>query len=79
MIRNLIVVQETFINEWESYSERVLGLGKEMNSSCYVMGYPELVTWTAKLNTPEKFFDPFDSIVEGGKETGIFPSITFYN
>jgi hypothetical protein len=79
VIRNLIVVQETFINEWESYSERVLGLGEEMNSSCYVMGYPELVTWTAKLSTPEKFFDPFDSIVEEGKETGIFPSITFYN
>jgi hypothetical protein len=37
------------------------------------------VTWTAKLSTPEKFFDAFDSIVAEGKEAGIFPSITFYN
>lgn len=79
VIRNLIVVQETFVNEWESYSDRVLGLDNEMGASCYVMGYPELVTWTAKLSTPEKFFDAFDSIVAEGKETGIFPSITFYN
>jgi hypothetical protein len=77
VIRNLIIVQETFANEWESYSKRVLGLGKEMNSSCYVMGYPELVTWTAKLSNPEKFFERFDSIVEDGKETGVFPKITF--
>jgi hypothetical protein len=43
------------------------------------MGYPELVTWTAKLSTSEKFFDAFDSIVAEGREAGIFPSITFYN
>ncbi|MFK3941913.1 hypothetical protein ACI2KC_09530 [Pseudomonas monteilii] len=79
VIRNLIIVQETFVNEWESYSDRVIGLDKEMDSPCYVMGYPELVTWTAKLSTPEKFFDAFDSIVTEGRETGIFPSIKFYN
>ncbi|MEE4621635.1 hypothetical protein V2K86_23650 [Pseudomonas alliivorans] len=79
VIRNLIIVQETFVNEWESYSDRVIGLDKEMDSPCYVMGYPELVTWTAKLSTPEKFFDAFDNIVTEGRETGIFPSIKFYN
>lgn len=50
-----------------------------MDSACYVMGYLQPVTWTAKLSTPEKFFDAFDRIVAEGKEAGIFPSITFYN
>lgn len=79
IIRNLIIAQETFVNEWESYSERVLALGREMDTPCYVMGYPELVTWTAKLSTPEKFFEPYDAIIEDGLEHGIFPSITFHN
>lgn len=79
VIRNLIVVQETFEDSWESYSSRVLNLSDEMDSPCYVMGYPELVTWTAKLSTPEKFFEPFDSIIEDGRQTGVFPRITFYN
>ncbi len=78
-IRNLIIVQETFESDWEAYSNRLLKLSDEMDSPCYVMGYPELVTWTAKLCTPEKFFDPFDSIIEDGRQTGIFPRITFYN
>lgn len=78
-IRNLIVVQETFESEWKSYSDRVLKLGDEMDSPCYVMGYLELVTWTAKLRTPEKFFELFDSIVEEGQQAGIFPMITFYS
>lgn len=77
-IRNLIIVQEAFTSEWEGYSDRVVALGKEMNASCYVMGYPDLVTWTAKLNTPEEFFEPFDAIVEEGIETGSFPTITFH-
>ncbi|HBN9565027.1 TPA: hypothetical protein U8175_001236 [Pseudomonas aeruginosa] len=77
-IRNLIVVQETFEYDWESYTSRALKLSDEMGSPCYVMGYPELVTWTAKLNTPEKFFEPFDSIIEEGRQTGVFPRIIFY-
>lgn len=79
VIRNLIVVQETFENEWESYSERVLALGREMDTSCYVMGYPELVTWTAKLSAPEKLLELYDAIIEDGLKHGIFPRITFNN
>ncbi|WP_146540904.1 hypothetical protein [Pseudomonas bubulae] len=78
-IRNLIVVQETFESEWESYSDRVLSLSREMDTSCYVMDYPELVTWTAKLGSPKEFFEPFDVIVEEGLESGAFPTITFHN
>lgn len=77
-VRNLIIVQEAFTSEWKGYSDRVVALGKEMNASCYVMGYPDLVTWTAKLKTPEEFFEPFDAIVEEGIETGSFPTITFH-
>lgn len=78
-VRCLMVVQETFETEWDSYSERVLALGKEMETPCYVMGYPDLITWTAKLSTPEKFFEPFDAIIDEGTKTGVFPSITFHN
>ncbi|HHH9721756.1 TPA: hypothetical protein ACP4JY_006339 [Pseudomonas aeruginosa] len=76
-IRNLIVVQEAFEYDWESYSSRALKLSDEMDSPCYVMGYAELVTWTAELNTPEEFFEPFDSIMEEGRQMGVFPRITF--
>lgn len=78
-IRNLIIVQETFESEWESYSDRILKLSAEMDSPCYLMGYPELVTWTAKLSTPKRFFEPFDSIIEEGRQTGVFPRINFYS
>ena len=79
VIRNLIVVQETFDNEWESYSQRVLELGRKMGTPCYVIGYPDLVTWTAKLSTPEKFFELYDAIVEDGLEHDFFPRVTFNN
>ena len=79
VIRNLIVVQETFDSEWPTYSSRILSLSEEMSSPCYVIGYADLVTWTAKLDTPTQFLTVLDDVIAEGTSNKAYRKIVFNN
>lgn len=75
--RCLIVLQEVFDDDRESYSKRVLALSKDIGIPCLFLGYAELNDWTSKLEDAAAFNRAFDTVYEKGLESGFIQPVTF--
>lgn len=77
MILSLVVVRETFLEDYAEYSKTLMKLFDDIKLPCIGLGYMELIQYCTFCPTPGEFFGAYFEVFDYAMEHGEFPRLRF--
>jgi len=76
-ILSLVVVRETFLEDYAGYSKTLMDLYKDIRLPCIGLSYMELIQYCTYCQTPEAFVNAYCQVFDFAVESGEFPRLRF--
>lgn len=76
-ILSLVVVRETFLEDYAEYTKTLLKLFDDIKLPCIGLSYMELIQYCTFCQTPDAFFNAYFQVFDCAMEHGEFPRLRF--